>query len=294
MKKMVGMLLGLMLVYCSCLRDEIRPCPPLQVSIGVKDKNYFNVDDVEREGLASRLDEDLPFRSYVSTLYCALYELESGEKVEVKPHMEVDNEEKIQRITFSDRLPFGRYRMVVWGNLRDERPLEGDATDACLEEHDASLQDIYVAADTLEYGYAAYRHTVELERTKGKLIVLAENMPFPVAASVKEVSQVYSFVQSDLQYDEAITHRTHTPWEDPYRMLTETLMGPSVEEDRSVLEVDFLPEEPGGGRASPENIHITINRNELAVVKYVFTGKGFEIYVLVNDRWEAQHNMDID
>ena len=31
------------ILLSSCIRDEILPCPPLQVNIAVKDKNYFNI-----------------------------------------------------------------------------------------------------------------------------------------------------------------------------------------------------------------------------------------------------------
>ena len=33
------------LLWSSCIRDSIPPCPPLQVTLTVKDKNYFNIDD---------------------------------------------------------------------------------------------------------------------------------------------------------------------------------------------------------------------------------------------------------
>ena len=53
------------LAFASCIRDEIEPCPPLQVRIAVKDKNYFNINEVVRLGYAEKLAEDLPFRDYV-------------------------------------------------------------------------------------------------------------------------------------------------------------------------------------------------------------------------------------
>lgn len=34
----------------SCIRDEILPCPPLQVNISVKDKNYFNIESAVKWG----------------------------------------------------------------------------------------------------------------------------------------------------------------------------------------------------------------------------------------------------
>lgn len=67
--KYIGYILLSALTLVSCVRDEILPCPPLQVNIAVKDKNYFNVDKVELE---DRLPDDLPLRDYVPTLYYRL------------------------------------------------------------------------------------------------------------------------------------------------------------------------------------------------------------------------------
>jgi len=33
-----------LIMLSSCIRDEILPCPPLQVNISVKDKNYLNIE----------------------------------------------------------------------------------------------------------------------------------------------------------------------------------------------------------------------------------------------------------
>ena len=38
------------LLWSSCIRDSIPPCPPLQVTLTVKDKNYFNIDDAVKYG----------------------------------------------------------------------------------------------------------------------------------------------------------------------------------------------------------------------------------------------------
>ena len=60
------------LTLTSCIRDEIAECPPMRITVSVKDKNYFNVDEVAAKGLIEKMDEDLPFRDYVRTLYLSL------------------------------------------------------------------------------------------------------------------------------------------------------------------------------------------------------------------------------
>ena len=45
----------------------------------------------------------------------------------------------------------------------------------------------------------------------------------------------------------------------------------------------------------PDDIQITMERNFITVVKYVYrTDNDFTIYVLVNDNWEEVHKMEID
>lgn len=54
----------------SCIRDEILPCPPLQVMIDIEDKNYDNIDFIEEKtGLDFRKDESMSFRSYIQSCF---------------------------------------------------------------------------------------------------------------------------------------------------------------------------------------------------------------------------------
>lgn len=74
-----SLLLGAVLLTShACVRDEIEPCPPLQVNIEVKDKNYFNVDKVELE---EKLSEELAFRAYIPTLHYTLRDATTGKAV---------------------------------------------------------------------------------------------------------------------------------------------------------------------------------------------------------------------
>ncbi len=75
----LAFLLGGSLIASSCLRDDIPDCPPMNVKIVVKDKNYFNVDKVELE---DRVAEDLPFKEYVPTLYWVLRDAQTGDVVD--------------------------------------------------------------------------------------------------------------------------------------------------------------------------------------------------------------------
>ena len=283
-KKLYGLmmaLLGLCLLCGGCVRDDIPPCPPMQVVIEVTDKNYFNIDEVERQGLATRVDENLPFREYVSTLFYALYNAETGELVEKQSTFQVEGEEKEYSLTFPDALPYGRYALVVWGNLQSDEPLGEDPTTSELEEYDAWQNDIYVVSDTLDYIYGNESFRVGLERAKGKLIVQAVDLPNYVDFSTKLIDNVYSYVSHNFSYDKVTEVYTETHWKQPNDIVTETLLCPSTDLDESKLSVsfyDYSTVESQRSRAArlltPEDVQITMGRNELTVVKYIYVREG--------------------
>ena len=89
----------------SCIRDHIQDCPPLRVTLTVKDKNYFNIDDAVKLGLAERKDENLPFREYVQTLYYRVTDKE-GRIVAEQKTMPVTNDAMTEEIVLPVSLPF--------------------------------------------------------------------------------------------------------------------------------------------------------------------------------------------
>lgn len=86
------LLLGVAITFGhSCVRDKVQPCPPLQVNIEVKDKNYSNVDKV---ALEEKLPEDLAFCKYIPTLYYMLRNAATGKVVEEQGVFKVDGDKK--------------------------------------------------------------------------------------------------------------------------------------------------------------------------------------------------------
>lgn len=294
-----------------CLRDNLEPCPPLSVTLTVKDKNYFNVDDAEQYGLMTRVDENLPFRNYVGTLYYVLRDAGTGNIIAEQKNHEVGNDNLTQQITFNDDLPYGTYTLTVWGNMKSDAPLGDDTTNAELEATDAANNDIYLGTLAIDYNYNHEHYTLELERTKGQLLIQAEGLPAQIDFSVKDITNVYSIINSRFEYSNPIGVRTSTDWENPGEIVTHTLLGPSENTNASRLSVYFLNKEvvTGQGNASsqetgrnqtdltivPEDVNITLRRNELTVLRYVYDSQeGMKILILVNGQWEYIHNMEID
>ena len=56
------------MIAMSCIRESLPPCPSLSISLTVKDKNYFNIDDAVKLGLMERKADSLPFREYIHSI----------------------------------------------------------------------------------------------------------------------------------------------------------------------------------------------------------------------------------
>lgn len=99
----------------------MKPCPPLQLNIEIKDKNYFNINNIELE---EHKGENLPFKEYIPTLHYTLYDFNTGNIVEQKNVFNVSGDEKTFQITFPENMPLGKYVFTVWGGLADETALK--------------------------------------------------------------------------------------------------------------------------------------------------------------------------
>lgn len=280
MKKRLGYFMLPLLVWglalTSCIRDEIAECPPMRITVTVKDKNYFNVDDVAAKGLIEKMDEDLPFRSYVKTLYYVIHD-EAGNVVAEQTNQEVTNDNLEQVIDLPTTLPYGKYKITVWGNMKSERPLGDDPSTAELESADAAQNDVYLANYELDYGLGSENHVIELERTKGRLIIKAEGLPDYIDFSEKTVFDVYSIINTDFEYSELVDLFSQTEWTQKNEMMTHTLLCPSQEYEESTLEATFYDRSTMGRAVrmlTPDDIQITMGRNELTVVKYIFVEQG--------------------
>ena len=280
-------------ILSSCVRDEIEPCPPLQVNIIVKDKNYSNVNKVDLE---KPLDENLAFKEYIPTLHYILRDAATGNVVEEKEIFTVEGESKTFPITFCDCIPHGKYILTVWGGLNDLNSLTEDRSSITFHPQNTEGNDIYLTNDTLVYDAWNYDYTVDMERTKGKLIIQAINLPAGINRTDKNINGLFGNLNANFEYSNQTSVYTENRWNSPKEFVTKTLLSPSAQKESSVLDVNFYSStSTDTSGLMPKNVNITMKRNELTVLRYVYDDGGdFIIYILVNDTWEVIHGMDID
>lgn len=299
MKNTGYILLLLIILFSSCVRDEIAPCPPLKVMIGVKDKNYFNIDEIERAtGLEQRVDENLPFRNYIQKLFYAMYNVETGEEIFVRHLHDVQGEAPLATGYIPEDLPFGKYVLVVWGNILSEKPIMEDKKHMVYNLHMNQIEgfDTYMTSDTLLYDATHSDYIVELKRVKGKLIIQLENLPDDANYSEKSISGLYNYLDYQFNYFDHTKVKAVETWKDEEETVCKHVLSPSVKEKGTNVKMRFY-ENPDLTETTllPQNVNITMNRNKITVLKYVYDGKGdFTIYVLLNDSWDVIYDMDIN
>ena len=308
MKHLLTTALALLMLaaLASCIRDELQPCPPLSVQIAIEDKNYFNIDDVERvTGLDHRLPEDQPFRYYIQKLFYVLYDLDRRETVTVRHLHDVQGDALTATAYLPEDLPFGRYVFLVWGNIDSEDGIMADGSLATYDLHRDHVEgyDVYMTCDTLLFDEWHYDYTVHLQRVKGKLLIEGANLPAHINWSRKAVTRLSGNVDFRFDY-QPDTHEyvvTETDWSDTPAapsIVTDTYLAPTVTQDEdSRLYLRFF-DDPSMTTPvlTPPEVDIRMNRNEITVLRYVYNDADdtFSIYVLINDAWQVLHDMVLE
>lgn len=295
-KKLFNILMTLMLGVMalggsSCLRDGMEECPPLKVRIVVKDRNYFNVDATQLE---ERKADDLPFAEYVPNICWVMRNAETGETVDYKRLHDVDPEVDEVVLDFPEDLPFGKYEITVWGGFRNGSTLEERSEYLDLHKGEVEGDDVYLAHAIIDYNFNSGTHTLEMQRTKGKLIVQKENFPEWVASDWKRMTGLYGRVTNGFGYSGEARLHVKNALEYSDNIVTKHLAAPTPGKIGK-LNIDLF-DAAGMKRYSTEEVTIPIMRNSLTVVRYVYdpTTDECKIYILINDTWEIVNQMVVD
>ena len=220
-----------------CVREDIEPCPPLSVMIGVKDKNYSNIDEVEKNtGLDHRVDENQSFRSYIQKLYYSLTNVETNEVVFTRHLHEVQGDNQLATAYIPEDLPFGTYAITVWGNIDNETPVQDNGRYYTMHTNEVEGYDVYMTNDTLTYDYENANYTVELERVKGKLIVQGVDLPPEIRWSRKEITHLSMYAGRHGLYAGSGDVVDVTTWGEEPEIVTNTVLAPTADGEQSTVK----------------------------------------------------------
>ena len=300
MVRNIWILLVLLAALGACVREDLQPCPPLQIMLGVEDKNYDNIDEVAAAGLDARRDDDEPFSSFIHTLYYVVEDYETREVIAEKRISNVEGDAlQVACEGLDAELPFGKYIVTAWGNLPEEATIgnAGGVRSSVLHPESVEGADVYMVCDTLDYDYRHGTHYVDLERVKGKLLIEVVNLPVDVNWSDKTIANVAGLVNSRWEYEGIGTVCTMHEWNGEPRILTDTYLAPSSDGEASVLDVNFYDD---ASRihpvCEPAPVNLPLSRNHITVVRYDYnTETGVcEVFMLVDSRWESIHGLEMD
>lgn len=296
MGKMVFLILSVVLFLLnSCIRNKLAPCPPLQVNIFVKDKNYSNIDTFTS---AEYKSEELAFRDYVPTLCYTLRDATTGKVMEHQDNFKIKNNSGTIPVTFCDCLPFGEYILTVWGGLTDNTTIDSESLLFELHSGNQEGTDSYLINDTLLYDDHNYAYTVALQRTKGKLIIQVENLPDEVNYSEKRIDGLFHYTDPEFNYSGLTSVQTKTSWEKGAAIVSSsTLLAPSSEKETAVISVHLYNRSAiGNPLLTPTAINTTIKRNQLTLLKYVYNNENqnFTIYERLSGSWDIIYDMGIN
>ncbi len=301
------LLTALLTLSTACIRVEYDDCPPLRLQVVVKDKNYYNVNKVDLEDARP---EDLPFRDYVPNLTYTVRNASTGETVAEKTLFDVPEDITTYEILLPEDLPFGDYVVDVWGGISNDEPLA--AIGLPLHPDGIVGGDPYHVHQSLTYDYRHASYTLEMERVKGKLIIETEHLPTVATQSDNSITQIRSLCAPDFVYSGSQKLTRHSDWTEQsivdgaaqgtaeYRVW-KTILAPSTADKATVLKLNF--KDNAGTileRVLPKDVNITMHRNSLTVLRYVWAWipdeqqYGWIIYILINDNWEVYHEMIVD
>ena len=274
----------LLTVVSSCIRESESECySQYTVRVFVKDKNYTNVDAISPQ---DKVDESLPFRKFVGTVYYTLSKASTGELIQQSALATVMDDGDYFPVNLN-AIPYGDYKLTVWGNTI------ANADAGNLHQGNRELTDVYLGSTDLKVNSAQMNSDVTLQRTKGLLLVQFTNFPDYIKSISANVVGVYGIVGSEFAY----AGNTSVKKEVPFQLKTQLLLAPSVSEGASKLQIKLYATDQIT-RTDPvvtlPEISFTVRRNEmgLVTVNYNAPSGRFEIWTYINGEWTMIHSLD--
>lgn len=284
MSKIVQYLIVMIILVSvsSCIKDEPSECPPeYTIRISVKDKNYFNITQVTQ---LQPMDENLPLNNYIGTLYYSLRDLSTGNIYMESQMISLTGSDKYYTIDLKN-IPHGHYELDVWGNL------DSNSNIGILHTNNSESTDLYLGSAELNITSEYQDDNVELERAKGKLLLLCTNFPEEITTVKQEINNLYQSVGSKKEYS-GNTYVTKTV---PSNTLLETSLAPTIDQSNSTLKLTFMTNNSPVDDLVIPDIDLKVKRNEISVVSVNYNDivGEWEISTLIDNQWTLIHQFKI-
>lgn len=275
----------------SCIKETEPECPPqYTVSVGVKDKNYTNTVSTNLI-----IDENLPFKSYVSTLYYLLKDINSGNIVSGDQNIVISDNSKNYTLVFNN-IPNGSYKLTVWGNTTGSSVISKNDVLETIQLHPNNQEhtDIYMASDTLEITQNPRSSSLDLIRTKGLIQVTYKNLPVAVSQIDQRIDLVSQQVDNQLQYSGSTDFTNSFTVITQPQFISQTFTAPGAGNTNAKLYLTLL-QAPLSPIIVPA-IDLAVTRNNISPVEVDYdqlSGK-LEIWTMIDGVWSKIHVMEID
>ncbi len=275
-----------MITSASCILEDIPACKTDgTISVYIKDKNYENIDEIDG---ALKLDENLPFSSYITDL--TIWRRAEGDKTGESFKAEMPGNSKHITIPQS-YLKYGNNELVLIGNENIQEQWDG-ITARELHPGATEYADIYIGGK--QVFSPSYEDTaIWMFRSKGRLLIIPDRFPPEIASAEVTIKDVYRTIGPGMTYSGStqIVKKFTTA---PGRVLGIS-SAPSIS-PANISQVKIVLTKKDGTTTSLSNIGTSIQRNRISVIRPIYnpdTGK-WTLEMLVDGNWIQTDNLHID
>lgn len=279
------------LFFISCVKEHLPECPyQYKIHLLIKDKNYTNTPIAG----VDVVDENLPFRQYISTIYYTLRTLNTDENT-ITPVLNTitGNEKEVELIL--NQIPDGEYLLTVWGNV----DFIGNTVSnpAILHKNKEEGTDEYITFDilTIQTGVMQEK-SMGLERIKGKLVVTFDNLPANITTITEKVTSLYQHIDDQRIYSQKTDVQKSKSGNGSSLNRIETCLAPTISEEFSLLFLAFYESGSNTPIVSLPPIEINITRNTVSAVNINYNSPQdlLEIWVYIDDEWTLIRSLNIN
>ncbi|MBK5722936.1 hypothetical protein JGH11_18870 [Dysgonomonas sp. Marseille-P4677] len=281
----------LALVLTSCVKESLLECPyQYKIRVFVKDKNYNNSSAI---GIDT-IDENLPFKQYVSNIYYTLQNINTGENVINPFEKNITGDEKEIDIIL-DQIPDGEYRLTIWGNIEAIGNTVEDPS--ILHENKEEDTDEYIATEIIAIKTGLVQtKSIGLERIKGKLVVTLNNLPDYITQIREDVTSIYQTIDNNRKYSqETDVEKTFLKSTLSLKQIS-TFLAPTTDRNISILSLSFYRSDNSEPIVIVTPIEINITKNEITAVtiNYNSSQNQLEVWVYIDNEWTLIQLLDIN